>query len=98
MRAWASRGNASGAVATTARNNPQAKTHPAAPPARLSSRLSVNIWRARRPRPAPSAARIASSFRRAAARASMRLATLAQASATSASTAPNNNQDASFTS
>ncbi len=50
-----------------------------APPATASSVLSVSSCRTSRPRPAPSAARIASSRSRPSIRASVRLATFAQA-------------------
>ncbi len=63
-----------------------------------STRLSVSVCRISRPRPAPIAARTASSRRLAAARASKRFATFAQTSRSRASTAPNNIHDASFTS
>ena len=56
-----------------------ASSRPAAPLAAASTRLSVSICLISRRRPAPSAARIASSFCREAARVSRRLATLAQA-------------------
>ena len=48
------------------------------PPIAESTRLSVRSWRMTRRRPAPSAERIASSRVRTVARASSRLATLAQ--------------------
>ena len=51
---------------------------PAAAPMAASSRLSISSWRARRPRDAPSASRTPS-WLRAVARASSRLAMLAQA-------------------
>src|SRR5881398_2363092 len=54
-------------------------TSAAAPPARARSTLSVTSWRARRSRAAPNAKRTAISRWRCSARASRRLATLAQA-------------------
>ena len=60
----------------------------AAPPAIDSNRLSTSICRAILNRDAPSAARTANSFRRAAARASKRLATLAHAISNTSPTAP----------
>ena len=61
-----------------------------APPNTPSNALSVSIWRINRQRPAPSAARTASSFSRPAERASCRLATLAQAMSRTQPTAPSN--------
>ena len=52
---------------------------PAMPPTNASTNASVTIWRISMPRPAPSAVRIASSFRRADVRPSIRLARFAQA-------------------
>ncbi len=52
---------------------------PEIPPSRASTMLSVSCCRARRPRVAPSASRIASSRRRATERASSRFATFAHA-------------------
>src|SRR5882757_7387724 len=54
-------------------------TDPSAPPARESKRLSVNNCRTKRHRPAPIESRSAISLCRTEARASRRLATLAQA-------------------
>ena len=65
-----------------------ARNRPPSPPARLSSTLSVRSCRTTRPRPAPSAMRTAISWVRRAARASSRLATLAQAINNSSPTAP----------
>ncbi len=65
-----------------------------APPTKLSSRLSLRICPISRPRPAPSAARIAISLRRPVTRASNRLATLTQASKSSSPTAPSNSKSA----
>ena len=58
------RGSPGGASATSARTPTTATTIPSTPPRMASSRLSVSTWRTRRPRPAPSAARSASSPRR----------------------------------
>ena len=52
---------------------------PAAPPANASTALSVRSCRMIRTRPAPIASRVATSFRRAAARARSKPATFAQA-------------------
>src|SRR5262249_11516781 len=60
---------------TTATANPA----PRAPPISARARLSASISRAIRPRPAPSAARIANSCERPSARTRSRFATLAQA-------------------
>ena len=56
-----------------------ASTIPPIPPIEASKRLSVSNWRITRPRPAPSARRIAISRCRVVARASSRFATLAHA-------------------
>ena len=77
--------------ATTARRNPRphhASSSPPNPPASERTRLSASNWRTSRPRPAPSAARTASSRWRAVARASRRLATFAQAMRSTKATAP----------
>ena len=66
----------------------QAAARPAAPPARASRTLSVRSWRTTRHRPAPSAARMASSRRRPPARISSRLATFAHATSSTSATAP----------
>ena len=72
-----------------ARTIPAATATPAAPPAAPRSTLSVSSCRATRPRPAPSAPRMASSRRRAMPRARSRPVTLAQAiSSTSPVAAP----------
>ncbi len=55
------------------------RTSPTRPPAAARTRLSVNVCRIRRPRPAPSARRTAISFCRAEARLRSRFATLAHA-------------------
>ena len=65
-----------------------ASSSPSAPPASERITHSVSSWRTSRPRPAPSAARTAISDSRAAARASSRLATLAQAMSSTKPTAP----------
>ena len=61
---------------------------PSTPPTQVSSALSAKSCRTRRPGSAPSAARVASSSRRASARASRMFVTLAHAIASSSSTAP----------
>src|SRR5713226_1978155 len=73
------RGNCCGLAATSRRTSPHARVSPSVPPTSESSMLSVRSWRTMRRRPAPSAVRMAISRRRATARASRRLATLAQA-------------------
>ena len=60
----------------------------AMPPMADSSTLSVSSWRTMRPRPAPMAERMAISRERPVARASSRLATLAQAISSTQPTAP----------
>ena len=65
-----------------------ASARPAAAPASASSRLSVRSCRTTRQRPAPSAARIASSRRLPPARISSRLATFAHATSRTSVTAP----------
>ena len=77
------------AVNATSRSRPAAASaKPRAPPKSASSVLSVSSWRTSRPRPAPSAARIASSRLRRSMRDSIRLATLAQAISSTQPTAP----------
>ena len=74
---------------------PQAPSaNPRIPPAPASITLSVSNCRMTRQRPAPMAARIASSLCRTAARASSRLATLAQAIKSTKATAPSNTSSA----
>ena len=68
------------------------------PPATPSTRLSASSWRIRCPRPAPSAARIASSRRRPVARAMSRLETFAHAISRTSPTAPWMTSSASRTS
>ena len=87
-RACSRRGTPAGAKATRMRSSPAAMANPAAaPPARTS--VSARSWRAMRPRPAPRAARTASSRPRAAPRASSSPATFAQATSRTSPTAPN---------
>ena len=74
-----SRGTPSGARAINSGNDHHAIVKPARPPSIARTRLSASTCRTIRPRPAPMAARIASSRERAARRASSRLATLPQA-------------------
>ena len=79
------RGTPSGASRISTGSDHHAIARPAMPPSAASTRLSVSTCLTMRPRPAPIAARIASSRERAASRASSRLATLPQAiSSTSA--------------
>ena len=83
-----SRGWSPGSSACSARTPHTASPSPSAPPASASSTLSVSSWRTSRRREAPSAARIATSRSRVATRASIRLATLAQAISRTSPTAP----------
>ena len=71
---------------------------PAAPPEMPSTTLSVRFWRMRRDLPAPRTARIAISRRRAVPRARSKFATLAQASSSTAATAPSKTHEAVRTS
>ena len=82
------RGMPSGCRLTSASLPHQARSNPQMPPPSDSSTLSVSNCRISRPRPAPSAVRTASSLSRAAARASVRLATLMQAIKSTNPTAP----------
>ena len=82
------RGSARGQTASRALSPDADSTTPTAPAASASSVLSVSSWRTSRPRPAPRARRTASSRRRAVARASRRLAALAQAISSTRATAP----------
>ena len=66
----------------------QAKARPTTPATIDSSVLSASSWRTSRPRPAPSAARMANSRSRRSIRASVRLATLAQASSSTRPVVP----------
>ena len=88
------RGSPSGAIVWKPRSSPNARPHPLAPPATATSRLSVSARRTRRKREAPSAARTAISRSRPTARANSRLAILAQAISSTASTAPNSASEA----
>ncbi len=92
------RGSSPGLSATTERTPQYASSRPSTPPASASSRLSVSSWRTSRSRLAPSAVRTAISFERAAARASNRLATLAQAMSSTNPTAPSSTSSAGRTS
>ncbi len=71
---------------------------PNVPPITVSSSASVTSWRATRPRAAPSALRVASSFNRPLARTSDRFAMLTAAITTTNSTPPHNNWSAARTS
>ena len=82
------RGKLPGAAAITRLVPQRAITNPIMAPPSDSSTLSVNNWRTTRPRSAPSAARMANSRLRAVARASSKLATLAQAMISTNPTAP----------
>ena len=79
-------GMTAGAAARIAAPTPA----PMIPPIAARTRLSVSSWRTTRPRPAPRAERIASSRPRAVARASSRLATLAQQMSSTKPTTPRN--------
>ncbi len=81
------RGTPSGASAINTGNDHHAIVKPAMPPSTARTRLSASTCRTMRPRPAPMAARIASSRERAARRASSRLATLPQAISSTSATA-----------
>ena len=76
---WLVRGVSKPANDTSRSRPAQASTSPSTPPTRASSVVSVSSCARRRPRPAPSADRSASSRSRPNIRASVRLATLAQA-------------------
>ena len=78
-RSPSSGGRLAGQSAVISGRLAQASASPARQPRAAISSASVTSWRARRPRPAPSAARTASSWPRPAVRASSRFATLAQA-------------------
>ena len=84
-------------AATSARTPAYASSRPTAPPARLTSTLSVMSCWSRRSRVAPSAVRTAISFERVAARARSRLATLAQAMSSTNPTAPSSTSSAGRT-
>ena len=85
----AARGSPSGASATNAATPQRASTRPAPADTAASSRLSVINCATIRPRPAPSAARTASSLARPVARAISRFATFAHAINNTRPTAPN---------
>ncbi len=72
-------GNPAVLIVSSARIPRMPSTSPIAPPITDSATLSVSSWRMIRPRPAPIAARKATSRLRAIARTSSRFATLAQA-------------------
>ena len=92
------RRTSAGSIATRACRTHAPSTSPAAPPASASSRLSARSCRTRRPGLAPSAERIATSRSRPTARASRRLATLAQPTRSSSATAPTRTTRAGLTS
>ena len=92
------RGMLEGLSATSTRIPQAASPSPAAPPASASARLSVRNWRTSRERLAPSAVRTATSFWRAAARASSMWATLAQAIRRTNATAPSSTRSPGRTS
>src|SRR5262245_32135350 len=73
------RGRSSGTKRSSVTIPHHASNDPNKPPPKLSSKLSVNNCRMMRARPAPKAVRTAISLYRVVARASVRLATLAQA-------------------
>ena len=73
------RGSPAVLMVSSARIPRMPSTSPIAPPTTESATLSVSNWRMIRPRPAPIAARMATSRLRAVARTSSRFATLAQA-------------------
>ena len=81
------RGNPPGAAARSRPIAQNANSRPITPPASTSTADSVNRSRATRPRPAPNAARIASSRERVAARTRDMLATLAHARSSTVATA-----------
>ena len=80
--------SSAGTPARSSRMPTQASAMPSGAETAPSSRLSVSSWRMMRPRPAPRAARTDISRARAVARASSRLATLAQAISSTKVTAP----------
>ncbi len=86
---WERRGMSAGSAATRARVPQYARPSPATPPTEPRTADSVSSCLMRRARPAPSAARTASSSCRAVALASSRLATLAHATSSTRPTAPN---------
>jgi len=80
-------GSSMGIMPSQSRLPRMASATPIAAPASARIRLSVRSWRTRRPREAPSAMRTLISRRRIVARASIRLATLAQAISSTNATA-----------
>jgi hypothetical protein len=84
----ARRGKSLGPMRTRASTPSCASSQPSAPPAAPNTKLSTSNALAIRARPAPSAARTASSWRRASARTSMRFAMLAHAISSTAPIAP----------
>ena len=92
------RGRLPGQNATNGRRPIAARAIPSTPPETPSTRLSVRHWRTRRPRPAPSATRMASSRSRETARASMRLAMFTQAISSTRLTAPSSSHSVPRTS
>ena len=84
------RGKPPGTIASTGCTPQVASAIPSAPPTMESRQLSVSNCRSTRAQLAPSAARIANSRLRAAARASNRFATFAHAINKTSPTAPNN--------
>ena len=79
MRTLSRRGMPGGANRSSRSSAQALTTRPAAPATIARTRLSVSIWRTRRPRSAPSAIRMAISRVRPAARTSSRLPTFAHA-------------------
>ena len=96
--AWSIRGIDVGARPLKTRNSIHAKPHPNSAPPPLNNKLSARLSRSSLARPAPNAARTASSFRRLAERASIRLATFAQTISKMETVAANSTQEASRTS
>ncbi len=92
------RGRLRGPIRTRRSTRQSDRITPKNPPAPARSRLSATIGQIRRNRPAPSAARMAISFRRAVARASSRFAMFAVAIKSTSATAPNNTKSAGLTS
>ena len=92
-----SRGMSGGASASSAPRIHGDASTTSSPPSAASTRASTIRWRTSAPRPAPSAARMASSRCRAIPRASSSDATLAQAISSASSTAPKSAVSAGFT-
>ena len=84
----ADRGSSLGTMSAKSRVPQKARIRPKPQPTRDRSMFSVRSWPIRRPRPAPVAARSASSFWRAVPAASRRLATFAHAISSTKLTAP----------